>query len=192
MPAKEGVVSFECRGWSSQPWVGSSIKVLLIVVLYCNFRSLAFIGFLNKAAKILIFSYPPKCSQVLTPDPRKRAEWDMSSRPTFCFSHLHPAGRLRLTRCVHRNTRTAFLNVQGFVVRWLMVFLCHMAHAVGRAVTLRWLRESPNLAATQFGLKQSACQSNQQRALSAHAPAHQIAPSTPLMSHCHQAGSPKP
>ena len=36
------------------------------VVLYRNFRSLpffGFIGFLNKAAKSLIYSYPPECSQ---------------------------------------------------------------------------------------------------------------------------------
>ena len=38
----------------------------IFVVLYCNFRSLAFLGllgFLIKAAKKLIFSYPLKCSQ---------------------------------------------------------------------------------------------------------------------------------
>ena len=36
------------------------------MVLYCNFTALAFfglIGFLNEAAKNLIYSYPPKCSQ---------------------------------------------------------------------------------------------------------------------------------
>ena len=36
------------------------------VALYCNFRSLpffGFIGFLLKAAKSLIYSYPPECSQ---------------------------------------------------------------------------------------------------------------------------------
>ena len=38
----------------------------VFVVLYCNFTSLAFlglIGFLNKAAKSFIFSYPSECSQ---------------------------------------------------------------------------------------------------------------------------------
>ena len=37
------------------------------MVLYCNFRSLpflGFIGFLIKAAESLIYSYPPECSQV--------------------------------------------------------------------------------------------------------------------------------
>ena len=37
------------------------------MVLDCNFRSLpflGFIGFLLKAAKSLIYSYPPECSQV--------------------------------------------------------------------------------------------------------------------------------
>ena len=41
---------------------------LFFVVLYRNFRSLPFLGllgFLNKAAKSLIYSYPPECSQVL-------------------------------------------------------------------------------------------------------------------------------
>ena len=36
------------------------------MVLYCNFRSLAFLGlfyFLIQAAKSLIVYYPPKCSQ---------------------------------------------------------------------------------------------------------------------------------
>ena len=36
------------------------------MVLYCNFRSLpflVFIGFLIKAARSLIYSYPPECSQ---------------------------------------------------------------------------------------------------------------------------------
>ena len=36
------------------------------VVLYCSFRSLAFFGFIgfpSKAAKKLVYSYLPKCSQ---------------------------------------------------------------------------------------------------------------------------------
>ena len=36
------------------------------VVLYCNFRSLPFFGFIGlliKAAKSFIYSYPPECSQ---------------------------------------------------------------------------------------------------------------------------------
>ena len=43
----------------------------IFVVLYRNFRSLpffGFIGFLNKAAKGLIYSYPPECSQEMSCD----------------------------------------------------------------------------------------------------------------------------
>ena len=43
-----------------------SLQQKPLVVLYCNFTSLAFLGllgFLRSQLKILIFSYPPKCSQ---------------------------------------------------------------------------------------------------------------------------------
>ena len=54
------------------------------VVLYCNFRSLAFlglIGFLNQAAKNFIYSYPTKCSQeaVLQPCDEMSADGSFQS-----------------------------------------------------------------------------------------------------------------
>ena len=42
-------------------------EAVFFVVLYCNFRSLAFLGlwgFLIRQLKFLIFSYPSECSQV--------------------------------------------------------------------------------------------------------------------------------
>ena len=66
------------------------------VVLYCNFRSLAFLGllgFLIKAAKNLIFSCPLKCSQELSYMSRiskqVTLEAALSVRPRVsCFSWL--------------------------------------------------------------------------------------------------------
>ena len=54
------------------PFGQLSCRIQFFVVLYCNFRSFAFLGLLGfprKAAKTLIHSYPPKCSQEFPPHP---------------------------------------------------------------------------------------------------------------------------
>ena len=79
------------------------------VVLYCNFRSLAFLGllgFLTKAAKSLFFYYPPKCSQVKVIMREAKSEpvpnavqvrvpsWKVDSRE-FWLGFLQPAPQRR-------------------------------------------------------------------------------------------------
>ena len=56
-----GITQSELQGLKRRPTSDQSDDAF--VVLYCNFRSLPFLGgFLIKAAKNLIYSYPPECS----------------------------------------------------------------------------------------------------------------------------------
>ena len=58
-------------GWTRKAEKHPCSSNSCFVVLYCNFRSLAFLGFIGffiKAAKSLIYSYPPECGRACIHD----------------------------------------------------------------------------------------------------------------------------